>query len=293
MEASELGGYEVHEACSLLPSLPDEELAGMVEDIRRHGQQQPIVLFEGKVLDGRHRLRACLAAGVPPKVVEWQGPDPVRWVLSLNFHRRQLTEGQKAIVAARAEAMLEAQAQARMLAEAAAAAAASGVEAPLEVSGADETPPLPRAERRKVRQDTAALVRVSTRAVARGRALMDTAVPELVTAVERGRVPMRAAEEVAQLEQPAQRELVTRGEEAVVAEARRMREAARPVRPTVAKALVAVEERFSAFKLELVDGRYQFEGLPGDGGERVTASAVALRDVLAEALDQLDPGGEG
>ena len=38
----------------------------LVVDIRANGLRIPITTFEGKVLDGRNRERACLLAGVTP-----------------------------------------------------------------------------------------------------------------------------------------------------------------------------------------------------------------------------------
>lgn len=59
-------GYEVHPACALLPMMPHAAIAEMAEDIQQHGQRQPVMLWQGKVLDGRNRLRACKLAGVEP-----------------------------------------------------------------------------------------------------------------------------------------------------------------------------------------------------------------------------------
>ena len=41
--------------------------ADRVEDIRKHGLREPIILFEQKVIDGRNRERARITAGVEPR----------------------------------------------------------------------------------------------------------------------------------------------------------------------------------------------------------------------------------
>ncbi len=82
-------------------------------DIRDHGLLQPIVLHEGKILDGRNRYRACQHGGVEPRFEEWSGESPTAYVLSLNLHRRHLTDGQRAMIAVDALPLFEAEARER------------------------------------------------------------------------------------------------------------------------------------------------------------------------------------
>lgn len=76
--------------------MPEDDIAQLSEDIAKHGQREPGVMFEGKVLDGWHRYRACYLAGVEFRSVEFGGEDPVAFVLSQNLHRRHLTAMQRA-----------------------------------------------------------------------------------------------------------------------------------------------------------------------------------------------------
>lgn len=226
-------GYEVHPACALLPMMSTASLREMAEDIKANGQQQPVILFEGRLLDGRNRLKACELAGVEPVIEDWTGEDPVRWVLSLNFHRRHLTDSQKSIVGARAE---------QLLAERAAEAQAPSVPEPepeAEVEEVVEAPaPEPSREmKRQAREAAAALVNVSTNAIARGRKLIDHAVPELVGAVARGSVTLTQASRIAKLEPEKQRELAEQGDDAIVEEAVRIRQTEAQARPSLTRAL--------------------------------------------------------
>jgi ParB-like chromosome segregation protein Spo0J len=56
--------YEQHPLAEMFPLLKDAEFDDLVEDIRKHGLREPIILFEQKVIDGRNRERACIKAGV-------------------------------------------------------------------------------------------------------------------------------------------------------------------------------------------------------------------------------------
>ncbi|MGO1069603.1 hypothetical protein [Lysobacter sp. CA199] len=89
-----------HPLCLALPDMAAEAFKGLVTDVRRNGQLRDIVLYEGMILDGRHRYRACLECGIEPRTIEFSGADPVAFVISENVARRHLTESQRAMVAA-------------------------------------------------------------------------------------------------------------------------------------------------------------------------------------------------
>ena len=90
---------QFHPACLAFPPLKDNELGELAQDIAANGLRNPIVLLQGKILDGRNRYLACEIAGVTPRFVEFEGEDPIAWVLSQNLVRRHLTASQKAVVA--------------------------------------------------------------------------------------------------------------------------------------------------------------------------------------------------
>lgn len=106
---------EVHEAANIFP-MGEETIAELAEDIRKNGQAVPIERWNGKLLDGRRRLKACGYARVAPIFRDLDPakvPDPVAYVLSLNFHRRNLTTSQKAMVGARAREIYDREARER------------------------------------------------------------------------------------------------------------------------------------------------------------------------------------
>ena len=70
--------------------------------IRANGQREPITLHrDGRVLDGKHRDRACIELGIPTASKTFDSPDTdlLELVLDLNLKRRHLTESQRAIIA--------------------------------------------------------------------------------------------------------------------------------------------------------------------------------------------------
>ena len=91
-----------HPAAALFPTMGEDEFQALVEDIRENGQREPIVRHEDKVLDGRHRLRACQLLGIEPMIREWNGEcgTPEAFAISMNLHRRHLTTSQRSLIAA-------------------------------------------------------------------------------------------------------------------------------------------------------------------------------------------------
>ena len=92
--------YDFHELCCIFPRCSDEELQLLVSDIRENGLKTPITLFEGKILDGRNRYLACELLGIEPDYVQFEGTEPMSFVISHNLCRRHLSESQRAMVAA-------------------------------------------------------------------------------------------------------------------------------------------------------------------------------------------------
>jgi ParB-like chromosome segregation protein Spo0J len=90
-------GLPTHPFAEAIPAMTPQEFAALRSSIQKSGLQVPIVVFDGKVLDGRHRLRACEELRVEPKIVLFAGTDEEAkdHVAVLNLHRRHLNAEQK------------------------------------------------------------------------------------------------------------------------------------------------------------------------------------------------------
>lgn len=166
--------YEAHPIAELFPIVPSAEMAAFVKNVRDRGLQTPITLYEGKILDGRHRYEACCLAEAPPTFVDYVGDDPVGFVIAANLRRRHLTPSQLAMIAAKLETFKH------------------GGDRESETFKQDARVHL-------ARKKAAESLGVSPRAVASARKICDSD-PELARAVGEGKITVRAAEK--KLDQP-------------------------------------------------------------------------------------------
>jgi hypothetical protein len=91
--------YERHPIGACYPDLNSEEFELLVARVKSGEKMPPAQLFEGKILDGWHYCKACSQVGVEPDTEVVTPDDPVTFVIRRNEGRRQLTTGQKAIIA--------------------------------------------------------------------------------------------------------------------------------------------------------------------------------------------------
>lgn len=115
---------EPHPLAGLFPIMSEEEVNRIADDMASKGYDPayPIVLYEGKVLDGRNRHAAAVlvrhlnGGTVTPAFVEYEGDDPLSFVVRSNLYRRHLTEGQIAALGVEVEKRYSADAERRRLA---------------------------------------------------------------------------------------------------------------------------------------------------------------------------------
>lgn len=105
---------EFHHAAELFPLVTGKEFESLKADIAEHGLRELPWTHEGKIIDGRNRVRACRELGKNFSTREWDGNgSPIEFVVSVNLHRRHLTASQRAMVARDMLPMLKAEAKER------------------------------------------------------------------------------------------------------------------------------------------------------------------------------------
>jgi len=168
-----------HEAANIFPLLSDEQLDALADDIQAHGLRDRIETLDGQILDGRNRYRACLLRQIKPTTVAVTTDDPVAYVLSKNLHRRHLTPSQISMVGARARKFYDEEGKKRQ-----------------KTSTGGSTPQLvenfPQAEG-TARDHVGKAVGVSGRTIDFATKVLEEGTPELIRAVDEGRMAVSTA----------------------------------------------------------------------------------------------------
>lgn len=164
---------DAHPFADLFPMMDGPDFDLLVDDIRENGLRAPIVLYEGRVLDGRNRQKACAVLGIAPDHETYAGDDPLGYVVSVNIRRRHLTASQRAMIADRMATLRHGQTKRK---------------------GARD------AELRVSRADAATALNVSSRSVSDARKVATDGAGPVVKAVESGKLAVDVAARLARLD---------------------------------------------------------------------------------------------
>ncbi len=169
--------YTVSHVSARSPELPDKQFADLLEDIRAFGQLVPLVVRGAEVIDGRKRLRVCAVLGIEPKVIDMAPNQTAEQAAhSLNVLRTHYSISQRGMFAAKE---------------------------PRRGPGQQTSRP----SARKNADDKATVAKnfgISTFTVEAGRTVRDHGIPELVAAVEQGKIKVAAAVRIAKAPKAAQ-----------------------------------------------------------------------------------------
>src|SRR6478735_8085593 len=88
-----------HPIANIFPLMEGDDFDALVRDIDTNGLTDPIIMLEGKILDGRNRYLACQQLEIAHREVKFEdlktgSDDPSAFVWSKNVMRRQLNAGQ-------------------------------------------------------------------------------------------------------------------------------------------------------------------------------------------------------
>lgn len=181
-EITPRGGARWHPLADIFPWIEGEAFKALVDDVRKNGVLEPIVFHEGMILDGRNRYMAAREVGIPYPRIDYDGPDPLAFVIARNLSRRHLDTSQRAMVASR-------------LAKLTPGRPAENAETSV-ISSTQE--------------EAAAVLNVSVDSVQAARKVEEAGTPELVKAVDAGKVSVSAAAALAAL--PVERQVEIIGE---------------------------------------------------------------------------------
>jgi len=104
-----------HPIADIWPMMADDDIQSLSADIKSLGLLAPVWIYEGKILDGRNRAKACQMAGVKVETKTYTGDNPVAFAFSLNEKRRHLSSGARAALAVEAKPLYEAEAKKRQI----------------------------------------------------------------------------------------------------------------------------------------------------------------------------------
>jgi hypothetical protein len=92
---------KIHPLAKIFPLMEGAEFSELIADIKANSQRYPIMTYQGMILDGRNRARACVELGREPYTTAGEqfgitNDDAARaYVISCNIRRRHLDAKQK------------------------------------------------------------------------------------------------------------------------------------------------------------------------------------------------------
>lgn len=179
-ETLDVWNLKFHDLANSLPMLSDKEIKKLSADIKKNGQQEPIVIYEGKILDGRNRYEACKLYKKVPDMKEYKGNNPLEYVISTNLMRRHLSSSQRAIAAVEIATLKR------------------GANQHTSIEGCSQ-------------DEAAKLFKVSKSSVQRAAQVKDGGIDDLWTSVKEGKLSVGLAVGIARLTKEEQKEVLALG----------------------------------------------------------------------------------
>jgi hypothetical protein len=218
-----MSNLEFHPIANLFPLIEGEEFEALCADVKAYGLRTNIVIFEGKILDGRNRYRACMATGAEPRFIDFLGDDAFVFVAATNLLRRHLSPSQRAVIAAEMASMKRGDnqhtggcANLRNL--------TNGMISNDKPEIGDDRRLASKPEAAVSQSHAAEIMGVSRRSVQTAAKVIERGAPELIEAVRADTLSVNAATVIAELPKPQQAEIISGGPAAVADAAKAIRE---------------------------------------------------------------------
>jgi N6-adenosine-specific RNA methylase IME4 len=274
---------QFHPLAEIFPLMEGQEFDDLVADIKAHGLREPIVTYGNKILDGRNRYRACVAAGIPCWSNTYKGKDPIAFVISLNLKRRHLNESQRAMAAARLANLPPGRRPRGKPADLRVSGLASNEQQKTDATIVADVKAWPDGG---ISQDHAAKVlNVSPRSIQQAAHVQRNGTEEIKSAVDRGKLTVTAAAQAAKLDVETQRKVATQAEAGDAHAARNViKKEARAVRERELGEK-QIKEPTGLYGVIVTDCEWQFETWSEKGKDRAADNHYPTTPTL-ELIEQ-------
>ena len=194
--------------------LAQEELGQLEANIQANGCRDPLVIWDGTIIDGHHRYEICTRLDIPFQTVNMDFPDRAGakvWMLHNQLGRRNLNDYQRSEIALQLEELLKGQAKERQLAVlkqntvATCPEQSDQCDPDKDITVAQNS--AERAEPGESRQAIAKIAGVSHDTVKKVKAIRDDAIPEVQDMARAGSISIHAASRIADLPEETQEEI--------------------------------------------------------------------------------------
>lgn len=214
---------EYHEYANIFPMITGNEFEEFKKDISKNGLRDPIWIYDDKILDGRNRYKACKETGVEPRFSEYEGNNPLSFVVSLNLQRRHLDTSQRSMVAGKLASMRQ------------------GTRTDIvEISTMSQT-------------EAANQLNVSRESVISAKKVIKNGSDELNKSVESGQVAVSTAAIISKLPKENQDEIVARGKEEIKRAAKEINREEKKEKAIILSA--KKDEALSKYTKEITDNK--------------------------------------
>ena len=186
------------EFAALIPPLSTEDAAALAASIKARGCLDPLVVWDGVLLDGHNRLRLCTEYGLPFSTVDAKGvssrPEAIAYICERQLARRNLATLDRIALALNLTEAEEKAAKARQQEHGGTAPGRKSL-----VQNSSQVLPAP-----KTRERVAAAAGVSHPTLKAGEEILEHGAPELQAAIRASEISISSGAKIAALPQEEQ-----------------------------------------------------------------------------------------